>query len=122
MFQKLLALVAITWACSSLASCKTIDCGEGTIESNGTCVPADDVVDPATCGPGTVAEGGQCVPEFDHVECDPETTVPERDMLTGVITCIGTAAGFACPDPESDKMTICGQVYDIENNMPFSDG
>ncbi|MEO8698540.1 MAG: hypothetical protein ABI867_00820 [Kofleriaceae bacterium] len=101
--------------------CKTVDCGEGTIEKNGTCVSADDVIDPAVCGPFTELVGGQCVPTFPPTVCDDGTSTPEIDQTTGVITCIGTAAGFACPQPEGGKMTICGQLYDLETGNAFSD-
>src|SRR5687768_9244947 len=88
------ALVSLSFLLTQLASCKPLECGPGTLEKNGTCVPADELVETATCGPNTMLEGGQCVPTFQPTECDDETTVPELDTTTGVITCIGTAAGF----------------------------
>ncbi|MBS1123842.1 MAG: hypothetical protein H6Q90_6070 [Deltaproteobacteria bacterium] len=100
-------------------SCKTIDCGDGTIERNGTCVPADETVSAAKCGPFTELVGDQCVPQFPPTVCDPGTTQPELDAA-GVITCIGTGAGFACPQPAAGKQTICGQIYDLATNLPFS--
>jgi outer membrane protein OmpA-like peptidoglycan-associated protein len=102
-------------------ACKTVDCGDGTIERSGSCVPADDIVDPAVCGPFTELVGGQCVPTFPPTVCDDTSTAGEIDNTTGVTTCIGTAAGFACPQPAPGKMTICGQLFDLETGTPFSD-
>lgn len=99
---------------------KGVECGLGTIEREGQCLPADLVVTSATCGEFTRLEGGQCVPELPPTRCDPASTQSETGD-DGVITCIGTGAGFACPDPEPDKQTICGQLYDLETGQPFAD-
>ena len=42
------------------AGCKSVDCGEGTIERSGVCVASDESVGNAMCGPFTElqAEGG----------------------------------------------------------------
>ncbi len=116
-------------ACGLLAlaetSCKTTDCGDGTIERNGTCVPADEVVGNAMCGPFTELQGDRCVPMFPPTECDPGSTMADTDPTTGVTTCIGTgtlagcSGAFACPAPATGKQTICGQLYDFENNALF---
>lgn len=110
-----------------LASCKSVDCGEGTTEKNGTCEPADVTVTPATCGPGTELAGGVCVPSLPPTSCDPQTTEEQYDPTTGVTTCIGTAGGgcdvpLACPPPTgSDKQTICGRLFDLESNAAYAD-
>ncbi|HUJ59202.1 MAG TPA: hypothetical protein VLX92_11940 [Kofleriaceae bacterium] len=119
----LLALAAATIA----SGCKSTSCGDGTIDKNGTCVPADETTGTAACGPFTMLEGNQCVPMFPPTTCDPATTMPDTDPTTGVTTCIGTGGGgcgapFACPTPSSgSKQTICGQLYDLESNQPFAD-
>jgi len=106
-------------------SCKTTDCGDGTIDRDGTCVPADEVVGNAMCGPFTELQGDKCVPMFPPTECDPGSTMADTDPTTGVTTCIGTgtiagcSGAFACPAPAAGKQTICGQFYDFENNMLF---
>jgi hypothetical protein len=100
--------------------CKNVDCGNGTIEANGTCVPADNQVGDAKCGPFTMLVGDQCVPVFPPTQCDNGTTQPDVDDM-GVTTCIGTGGGFACPPPATGKQTICGQIYDVETNLAFSD-
>ncbi len=107
-----------------IAGCKTTDCGDGTTEQDGTCVPANTAYGSAACGPFTVLQGGQCQPMFPPTVCG-DRTLPDTDMSTGVTTCIGTggAAGcsakLACPAPAAGKQTICGQLYDFETGAAF---
>jgi hypothetical protein len=115
----LLALVA-----ALAAGCKSVDCGEGTTERNGSCVAAAETVGTATCGPFTELHGGQCGPVLPPTVCDPATTTPDVDAM-GVTTCIGTGGGgcaakLACPAPTDGKQTICGRIYDFENNQPLA--
>jgi hypothetical protein len=80
----------------SNVGCDAVDCGTGTIEQNGTCVPADDQPGSAQCGPGTVlGTSGKCEPEV-VVVCDPDTTREEVDPETGEITCVGTGTQTGC--------------------------
>ncbi len=118
-------LISAVLAAASQGGCKSVECGEGTIERNGNCVPPDETVGNASCGPFTTLQGDKCVPMFPPTECDPGTTSADVDPTTGVTTCIGTGGGgcsaaFACPTPPAGKQTICGQLYDFENNMPFA--
>ena len=106
------------------ASCKSVDCGDGTTERDGHCVPATETVATALCGPFTELHGNQCEPVFPPTQCDLATTEPDVDEM-GVTTCVGTGAGgcaakLACPAPTSGKQTICGQFYDFETNQPFA--
>ena len=121
--QPTIVALFVVLAGSAFASsgCKSVECGDATIERNGVCVPADEVVDPAICGPFTVLVGGHCVPMFPPTVCDETSTNDQLDDATGVVTCIGTAAGFSCPSPDSGKMTICGQLYDLETGAEFKD-
>lgn len=102
------------------------ECGEGTIERNGTCEPADVSVDDAKCGANTKVVGDQCLPLFEPTTCDPSTTDKDLNPTTNVTTCIGKAGGggcgapIACPQPSSGLQTICGQLYNIENNELFA--
>jgi len=110
---------------ASGASCKSVDCGDGTTESNGVCIPAGVTVGNATCGPFTILNGTECVPEFPPTQCDPGSTAEDVDAR-GVTTCVGTGAGgcaarLACPTPAAGKQTICGQIYDFETGQPFAD-
>lgn len=106
--------------------CKGVDCGPGTAESNGSCIPSTEAVAAAKCGPFTMLQGDTCVPMFPPTTCDPTTTAPDTDVATGVTTCIGTGGGgcaarLACPTPpDSMHQTICGQIYDFETNQPFA--
>lgn len=106
--------------------CNSVECGDGTIERSGTCVPADQTVSDAKCGPFTMLVGGVCVPMFPPTVCDDGTTLPDVDPATGVTTCIGTgnagcSAPIACPNPSAgDRQTICGQLFNFETNQPFA--
>ena len=101
--------------------CDNVACGDGTIEHNGTCQPADETTGTAMCGSGTVLEGNVCVPT---IQCDPSTTTPVVDPITGVTTCKGVTGGGCamCPAPSKSDgtlQTVCGQIYDFATNMPF---
>jgi hypothetical protein len=105
--------------------CNAVDCGTGTIESNGTCVPADIDPDPAQCGDGTkLGPGGTCIPERE-VMCDPGTTVEHIDTTTGVVTCVGVgtptdcSVDLPCSAPENGKITICGRLRDTQTDAPI---
>jgi hypothetical protein len=115
-----LVLVFAVAAFAANLSCKNTDCGPGTIDKSGVCTPADETVGTAMCGSGTVLEGDVCVAALPPTECDPTTTMPMVGS-DGTVTCIGTGGGgcsapFACPKPTTGKQTICGQLYDFENN------
>jgi len=120
-FAIILSIVA-----ASTSGCATVDCGLGTVEKNGTCVPANEVINAADCGSGTVLIGTECMP---IVECDPDTTtaVPDPNDPNKTI-CVGTGgkntpctSTLKCPAPASGKQTICGQLYNIEDNTKFAD-
>jgi hypothetical protein len=113
-------------AIALVPSCKSTECGEGTTERDGNCVPASEAFDNAKCGSGTELHGDQCEPALPPTMCDPATTREEVDE-NGVITCVGTGAAqgcsarIACPAPtDSGKQTICGQIYDFETGEPFA--
>ncbi len=109
----------------SLASCKDVECGEGTIERDGVCQPATLETTGATCGPFTELQVDRCVPQFPPTVCDPMTSIATTDPETGVTTCIGTGGGgcsaaFPCPAPTgANKLTVCGQLYDFETGLKF---
>ena len=107
------------------SGCKSVDCGPGTIERNGTCAPGDVTTGTATCGAGTMLDGDRCVPILPPTMCDPATTTEQPDPTDPSITiCVGSSTPgcggiFNCPAPAAGKQTICGQLYDAETNMPF---
>ena len=121
-------------ACSILltawanASCTAVECGDGTIETDGVCAPADDGLNPPGCAFGTSLIDGECVPDYPPTICDADTTVEDVDEETGLITCIGTGTGgdctgvFACPGANANKVTVCGQLIDAEDNMNIANG
>src|SRR5947199_8740683 len=111
----------ITWlaAASSLialgasqSGCTSTDCGTGTIDKGGQCVPASESTDNATCGAGTTLSKttGKCEANLPPTKCDPDTT--EQTTVDGVIICVGTggpggcSAPITCGTPTSGKMTI----------------
>lgn len=107
------------------SGCKSVDCGPGTIERNGTCDPSTIATGSAACGDGTMLVGDRCEPILPPTSCDPSTTTEMTDPDTGVIVCVGTggpggcSGTFACPQPSSGKTTFCGQLYDITDNSKF---
>lgn len=120
------AALAALLACA--AGCQDTECGEGTIERNDKCVPADGVSPEAdSCGPGTQyspAEGA-CVPIAPPTQCGPNTVQEVGD--DGVVICVGVGGGscdqpIACPQPDAAKTTLCGQVVDAESGEPLVEG
>ncbi|HUS33268.1 MAG TPA: hypothetical protein VMZ53_32420 [Kofleriaceae bacterium] len=113
---------------ATAAGCAQTECATGTIERDGTCQPATAMSDPSQCGPGTELQGDQCVPVVAETHCDPATTI-EQVNEDGTITCVGNGTGgdcstpIACPTPSGSatKLTICGQIFDFENNSKFAD-
>lgn len=101
--------------------CSQLVCGDGTVERDGACRPADEQPGSATCGLGTqLGPGGTCVPT-DPTVCDPDTTEEQLDPDTGVITCVGTTTDpctpeLPCPTPATGKLTLCGRLYDTETD------
>ena len=116
--------IVLLAALSALAGCKSTDCGDGTTEQDGTCLPANVAYGSATCGPFTELHGTQCVPMFPPTMCG-DGTEADTDSK-GVTTCIGTGAAtgcsakIACPAPTDGKQTICGQLYDFETGAAFA--
>lgn len=108
---------------ASQMSCTSLECGDGTIEQGGQCVPADETIGSGACGPGTKLEGDQCVP---NVECDPATTMAVMDPDTGAVTCValGTGCGqpISCPPPDAGTQTVCGQIFDLDDQSAFAQG
>jgi hypothetical protein len=119
----LLALAALL----ASAGCKDVECGDGTIESDGACVPADEIVGTAKCGAFTKLVGDTCTPAQEPTTCGPGT-VREVDTQTGLGVCKpdsggggGCGAAISCPLPEMGKQTICGQLFDFATHDPFEE-
>ena len=106
--------------------CSQVVCGDGTIETDGVCLPT--MVPPGLhdCGEGTrLGENNQCVvaePTF----CDDVTTVEEIDPISHVTTCVGIGGDVCtreleCPAPMANRLTLCGRIYDTESNQVIRD-
>ena len=93
--MRIASLMILAFATTAAPACKSTECGTGTIERDGTCVPPDKTVDPASCGPFTMVQGDQCVPILPPAICDPTTTTEETGS-DGVITCKGNGMGGGC--------------------------
>lgn len=105
--------------------CKSVDCGDGTLEADGTCVPASAAFSNAKCGKFTTLVGDTCTPSQAPTLCGPGT-VREVDPQTGLGTCNpggaggGCGAPISCPNPTAaGKQTICGQLFDFETSERF---
>lgn len=122
----LLASVAMIVPAATQLGCQTIECGEGSIEQDGVCIPADDGTDSVNCAPGThVGDSGLCEPDLPPTVCDPDTTTPVEDPETGVTTCVGTGGSGGCSTPlicstaDTSRTSVCGQLFDIATNQPI---
>jgi hypothetical protein len=122
--------VTLVAAATSLVnvSCQQVECGIGTVERDGVCLPADESTDPGNCGgdgPFATVLGldGKCETEVPTV-CDEDSTREEVDMQTGIVTCIGTGGGcpseIDCEAPDAGKATLCGRIWDAETDLPIT--
>lgn len=104
------------------SSCQATECGDGTIEQNGACVPADEVVDDSLCGTGTYLDegSGTCLPELPPTQCDELTTTPSLNE-DGVTICVGTGGGgcdvdLTCPAASPNKVSVCGRIFNVKDD------
>lgn len=127
--RTLLAVLFVAPMALSQISCNQLECGEGTTESNGTCVLADGArpENPTYCAPGTVYDDnmGGCVAELPPTVCDENTTVEIVDE-NGVVVCMGTGTGggcnLTCPQAASGRVTVCGVLKDVETSAEVGEG
>jgi hypothetical protein len=125
MKHHVLTLVLLAASSLSVTSCKDVECGNGTVERDGTCAPATTTTSSGMCGPFTELQGDRCVPQFPATVCDPTTSIATIDPETGVTTCVGMSGGgctakFSCPAPTvANRLTVCGQLYDFETGIRF---
>lgn len=117
----LLSVLTVAGASTVSTGCKTVECADGTVEQDGVCVPADEVVDEANCGEGTIlGTDGTCVPEVAPTICGAFTT-PDTTSMPGFIVCVGTGGGgceveLTCPQASANKVSVCGRLYDVESD------
>jgi hypothetical protein len=119
---------ALIAAVAALAGCEELACGDGTLEMDGECVPADGVSPEAErCGAGTQYDlvSQECVPILPPTQCGANTVAETNEE--GVTICVGTGdvggctGPIACPTPEPDKVAICGQLLDTGTGEPLVD-
>ena len=122
--MRVATLMILAFATSTAPACKSIDCGPGTIERDGTCAPSDEMVGTAKCGAFTTIMGDECVPIYPPTICEPGTT-SEDTGSDGVTTCkgmggpAGCSGDIACPNPSPGKQTVCGQIFNFEDGSKF---
>lgn len=106
---------------AAAAGCDPLDCGPGTHEVNGSCLPNDDKTPLVSCGPGMAIREGRCVPAAGWIAnyCGPNT---RYDEVRGA--CVGTGssstsacddAQFRCPVPSGSAVCISGQVIEAQS-------
>jgi hypothetical protein len=125
----LLSVAAFLAACQGNDALPSVQCGDGTKESQGQCLPSQTLI----CGEGTVESQGTCVPQS-TLACGPGT---RRDGAS----CVPTPAPAPCADgtltldgvcvPDTDA--LCGLGTRLSNgqcqtdravwlNMPLAEG
>jgi hypothetical protein len=106
----------------SLVSCSSLDCGTGTHEESGKCVPNL----PSTCGPGTYSSAGQCI-RTEGTVCGPNTVL---NVDAGV--CEGTGGsggndggvlqGGRWTNLKMNKPTSIATIANLQLPPLFADG
>ncbi len=117
----ILSLAAVTVLPASQMSCTELECGVGTIEEDGVCVPADNTIPEDTrCADGTEIDPTtqECVNTKTPTVCGPNT-VEDVDPITGETICVGVGGGgcagpIACAQPNGGKVSVCGRLFDTE--------
>ena len=106
-----IAAAVIAVSATALAGCEQVECGEGTVDKNGVCVPVNvpDATDTESlCGPGSYWNDdlGQCFVDPAEV-CGPGTEVKWNEEHTSfVCTSTGQSDLPECPPPD-DSGNIC---------------
>lgn len=86
-----------------------VSCGDGTVEQDGTCVPAAEV-----CGDGTVLQGGQCVPATDGDAPSVASIDPAIDLVGGGASFTITGTGFTAAGAGDTTVAFGGVAALIE--------
>jgi len=101
-------------ACSDDSTSSGVDCGPGTNQVEGECVPI------VSCGDGTIQADTLCVPDDDHLVCGEGTTAGTDDA--GNAACVPT--GEQCGDGTElvggvcvpTDVTACGDGTELNEN------
>lgn len=86
MKYRILAKTTLALAAAALlAACggEDLECGDGTVDQNGQCVPAEEVED--ICAEGTTVEDGRCVP--DDSVCTGPTSLEDGQCVIQASAC-----------------------------------
>jgi hypothetical protein len=118
-------IAALSLGVMCVAGCADgLECAEGTTEIAGECRGGITVA--PICGPGTHfdSEITMCVPDLPPTRCDEETTQTTVDE-DGVAVCVGDKVrgcdtAIACPSPAAGKISVCGQLVDLETREPIA--
>lgn len=124
--------VALLGLGMTAAGCKTLECGDNTVEQDDKCVAMAGQTG-TECGPGTHFDMGTGRCEADVFNegggvCGEGTAAVVSDA--GVRTCVGLGGGgtncsnpLPCPAPtEANSVAMCGRIYDLEDSKPLDDG
>lgn len=112
-FKRIVFAAAVAGSAATVLSCgdttSGLECGVGTIEQDGECVPESTL----DCGDGTIEVNGECVPDPGPTGVAPTVTAvasPTPYALGGVLVIEGTA--FANTDSGPLRVTIDGVEQD----------
>jgi len=118
--RHLLAVAGLAALLASAPACKAGECGEGTIEEGGVCVPATSGTTPGECcGEGTHYDPTlqACVSDYPPTVCDEGSPTPVVHE-DGVLECCGcalfTLCQIICPDARPGTVSVCGSLRDME--------
>jgi hypothetical protein len=132
MRKDLVSWIGALGAAIALGGCKSVECGENTVEEDGVCVSMNGQTG-IECGPGTHFDIGTGRCESDLFTegggvCGDGTAVTVTDA--GVRVCVGLGGGgsncstpLPCPPPTAENaVALCGRIYDLEDSQPIDDG
>ena len=131
MFQRLIFATSLTCALVAAHGCGP-DCGEGTLEEDGSCTPA---YPERTCGPDTLEKQGSCTPAYPRRTCGPDTlekqgkcvpAYPKRtcgpDTVLVQGKCVLDKNTGSCSPGTKLKGKACVPAHVQDVKLPFASG
>lgn len=94
-----------------LGACDGAECGEGTMDSDGTCVP-----DITGCGTGTVLMDGECIPESMVVCGDGSELVDGACRPSATACAAGTTYDMGTRECVPDTSVVCGPGTTVDTD------
>jgi len=108
--------------------CRPGECGEGTIEEAGVCVPASSITTPGECcGEGTHYDAAlqACISDFPPTVCEEGSPAPVV-LDDGVLECCGCElydlCELTCDPARPGTVSVCGAVRDMETGAAVARG